>query len=361
MNYFSQNVQENSNDILLCLAFSNFFILYIICFCFLLFCYIFFSTTEFIIFCFYSPATPKSLEKVSSQTLDININFGKSFHSSRPILFDYFHLGALNLTVHSCITSVRQPWLNGLKNAHPIWSGKNGNVRSFCYNSLFGKSNGLNPSDDVDIRQKGNASFLHRKICLQLLRLYEQLLGFYHRCIAFLPDYAQMRLSQVDVQSKLEVLNSEFDRLSRADELYLRMGDDLYLLSTELSLLWMQFLEQFTFDDFLRLSLAAEHHGSRVQHMREAFFTEDHAWLSLCTSHELSASQQTRMGNLLKGSLYYQLIPPVDLTCALLDGDTTTMPIIFEDRYIPGKSQEGMYNVYVFMIMCSSGFFYFKL
>uniref|UniRef100_A0A7M5V817 DUF676 domain-containing protein n=2 Tax=Clytia hemisphaerica TaxID=252671 RepID=A0A7M5V817_9CNID len=74
--------------------------------------------------------------------------------------------------------------------------------------------------------------------------------------------------------------------------------------------------------------------------MREAFFTEDHAWLSLCTSHELSATQQTRMGNLLKNSLYFQLIPPLDLACATLDGDNTTMPIIFEDKYIPGKSEE---------------------
>lgn len=287
------------------------------------------------------------MEKVSSQTLDLNLTFGKSYHSARPLLFDYFHLGALNVTVHSCLTSVRQPWSASLKAAHPIWNGKSGNVRSYCYNSLFGKSTGLSPNQTVDVRQKGNASFLHRKICLQLLRLYEQLLAFYHESILCLPDYAQMRLSKVDIKSKLEVLNNEFDRLSTAEELYLRMGDDLYLLSTELSLLWIQFLEQFTFHDFLRQKLISEHHVTRVQHMREAFFTEDHAWLALCTSHELSASQQTRMGNLLKGSLYYQLIPPVDLACAALDGDTLTMPIIFEDRYIPGKNEEG--NIYIFV------------
>lgn len=290
--------------------------------------------------CSRSPATPKSLEKVSSQTLDINTTFGKSFHSSRPILFDYFHLGALNLTVHSCVTSVRQPWLASLKQQHPIWSGKSGNIKTFCYNSLFGRSSSLSSNQNVDTRQKSNASFLHRKLCLQLLRLYEQLLDFYHRTITFLPDYAQMRLSKVDIQAKLDVLNNEFDRLSTAEELYLRMGDDLYLLSTELSLLWMQFLEQFTFEDFLKQNLLSQHHQARVEHMREAFFTEDHAWLSLCTSHELSASQQTRMGNLIKGSLYYQLIPPVDLACAVLDGDISTMPIIFEDRYIPGKTDE---------------------
>lgn len=278
---------------------------------------------------------------MSSQTVDINMTFGKSFHSSRPILFDYFHLGALNLTIHSCLTSVRQPWSAALKALHPIWSGKAGNVKQYCYNALFGKSSNMQPNQTVDVRQKGNASFLHRKLCLQLLRLYEQMLTFYHKSISFLPDYAQMRLSKVDIQGKLEVLNSEFDSLSTAEELYGRMGDDMYLLSTELSLLWTQFLEQFTFEEFLRTNLESVHHKMRIQHMREAFFTEDHPWLALCTSHELSASQQTRMGSMIKNSLYYQLIPPVDLACVSLDGDNSTMPIIFEDRYIPGKTEEG--------------------
>lgn len=283
------------------------------------------------------PATPKSLELASSQAIILHLPFGKTFHAYRPVLFDYFHLGAVTFTVHSCLTAFRQPWSASLKAVHPIWSGKSGNVRQYCYNALFGKSSQMAPTQKLDNRQKSNASFLHRKLCLQLLRLYEQLLTYYHSAISCLPDYAQMRLSKVDINGKLDVLNTEFDLLATAEENYTRMGDDLYLLSTELSMLWLQFIEQFSFDDSLLEHLINEHHILRKNHMKEAFFTEEHPWEALCTSLELSTSQQTKMSNAVKNSLYYQLIPPVNLECNSLDGDNTTMPIIFEDKYIPGK------------------------
>ena len=285
----------------------------------------------------FSPATPKSLDQVSSQTVVMNLTFGKTFHAYRPILFDYFHFGALTFTVQSCVIAFRQPWSASLKALHPIWSGKSGNIRQYCYNALFGKTNSLLPAQKLDNRQKSNASFLHRKLCLQLLKMYEQLLTYYHSAIACLPDYAQIRLSKVDINGKLDVLNTEFDLLATSEENYLRMGDDLYLLSTELSMLWLQFLEQFAFDGFLIENLSKDHHKLRTEHMKEAFFTEEHPWEALCTSLELSTSQQTRMSNLVKNSLYYQLIPPVNLECVALDGDNSTLPIVFEDKYIPGK------------------------
>ena len=288
---------------------------------------------------FFSPATPKSLEQVSSQTLILNVSFGKSFHAYRPVLFDYFHLGALTVTVHSCVIAFRQPWLASLKALHSIWSGKSGNIRQYSYNNLFGKGSPLTSNQKVGIKQKSNAKFIHRKLCLQLLKLYEQLLTYYHSAISCLPDYAQMRLSKPDIYSKLEVLNNEFDALTTAEDLYLRMGDDLYLLSTELSLLWLQFLDQFNYEDFLVKKLVNEHHKSRVEHMKEAFFTDEHPWMALCASHELSTSQQSKIANDVKNSLYYQLMPPVNLECVVMDGDRSTMPIVFEDRYVPGKKE----------------------
>jgi len=284
-----------------------------------------------------NPATPKSLEHVSSQTLTLHLSFGKSFHAHRSILFDYFHLGALTLTVHSCIIAFRQPWSAVLKSLHPVWNGKSGNIRQYCYNALFGKGPPMSTSQKLDNRQKGNATFIHRKLCLQLLKLYEQVLSYYHIAIACLPDSQQMRLSKVDIQAKLNVLNNEFEQLATAEDNYLRMGDDLYLLSTELSMLWLQFNEQFMFDGFIHEKLLIEHHYSRTEHLREAFFSEEHPWEALCTSLELSTSQQLRMSSIVKSSLYYQLIPPVHLECSALDGNNNSLPIVFEDKYIPGK------------------------
>ena len=276
----------------------------------------------------------------AQQTVILNLSFGKSFHAYRPIVFDYFHLGSLTVTIHTCVVAIRQPWSASLKALHPIWNGKSGNVRQYCYNALFGKSSPLAANQKLGNRQKGNASFLHRKLCLQLLKLYEQLLAYYHSAVSCLPDWAQMRLSKPDIHSKLDVLNNEFDLLATAEELYLRMGDDLYLLSTELSLLWLQFIDQFVYEAFLQNKLANEHHTYRVEHLKQAMFTEEHPWMSLCMSHELSTSQQSKMASEVKSSLYYQLIPPVNLECVAMDGDRSTMPIIFEDKYVPGKKED---------------------
>ena len=42
----------------------------------------------------------------------------------------------------------------------------------------------------------------------------------------------------------------------------------------------------------------------------------------------------------MKGSRYYQTIPPVQVECPLLDGDPTSIPIIFEDKYSFSEPRE---------------------
>lgn len=47
----------------------------------------------------------------------------------------------------------------------------------------------------------------------------------------------------------------------------------------------------------------------------------------------LRFQQHQSLAQSVKGSRYYQTIPPVQVECPLLDGDPTSIPIIFEDKY----------------------------
>ena len=298
-----------------------------------------FSSTGVFFFCL-SPSTPKSLRPVSNQNIRVHITPAKSLHYHRSIVFDYFNLAALSFTIHSCLVAIRQPWLGALKSLHPNLSSKTSS-RQHLYCALFGKSNQLTSDSEVTTRQHTTAAETHRVLCRRLLKTYSTLLQYFHFGMTFLPDYAQMRVSQPDINSKLDVLSNEYDNMWIAQDLYSRMGDDLYLLSTELSMLWAQFLEQFIQEGFLVKHLRDEHHRQRVEHLAEAFFVEDHDWDEFCSPFDLTTSQYTSLANLVRGSSYYQMLSPLKVESVSIDGDPTSMPIIFEDRFLAGKTLTG--------------------
>jgi len=287
--------------------------------------------------CNRSPSTPRSLRPVSNQVLRVYASPIKSLHYHRNVVFDYFNLAAVSFTVHACLVAIRQPWLGSLKILHPPLGNKS-TSKHYLYCALFGKSNQLTSDTEVTSKQHGLAAKTHRNLCLSLLKAYSNLLRYFHFGMSFLPDYAQMRVSQPDINSKLDVLSNEYDNMWVAEELYSRMGDDLYLLSTELSMLWTQFLEQFIREGFLVKHLKDEHHRQRVEHLAEAFFVEDHDWEEFCTPFDLTTSQYTSLANLVRGSSYYQMLTPLKVECVSIDGDPTTMPIIFEDRFLAGEN-----------------------
>ena len=41
----------------------------------------------------------------------------------------------------------------------------------------------------------------------------------------------------------------------------------------------------------------------------------------------------------MKSSRYLSIIPPVTIECAEVDGDNTSTPIFFEDRYVNRKGK----------------------
>ena len=51
------------------------------------------------------------LECVSCRVLNINLNPQKGIHYHLPILFDYFHLSAVSLTIHAALVSLHQPYI----------------------------------------------------------------------------------------------------------------------------------------------------------------------------------------------------------------------------------------------------------
>ena len=56
-------------------------------------------------------AAAAPIECVSSRTLGLSFVPSKGLHYHLPVLFDYFHLSAVSLTVHCALTSIHQPYI----------------------------------------------------------------------------------------------------------------------------------------------------------------------------------------------------------------------------------------------------------
>ena len=52
-----------------------------------------------------------TIECVSSRALTLQFVPSVGLHYHLPVLFDYFHLSAVSLTVHAILTSIHQPYI----------------------------------------------------------------------------------------------------------------------------------------------------------------------------------------------------------------------------------------------------------
>jgi hypothetical protein len=57
----------------------------------------------------FSDTSPVSMVMVSSRTLQLNMSPAEGLHYHLPVLFDYFHLSAISLTIHAVLTALHQP------------------------------------------------------------------------------------------------------------------------------------------------------------------------------------------------------------------------------------------------------------
>lgn len=119
--------------------------------------------------------------------------------------------------------------------------------------------------------------------------------------------------------------------------------------------------QSYAFRNLLLLSLPQQHHFPlQIKRFAETFFVHEtsasqllsiyetkYAAPSFCLSPDLrkqaclarcSVTGHEGLAQLVRTSRYFNGLPPLPIECPELDGDPTTMPIIFEDIYLPEVS-----------------------
>lgn len=316
----------------------------------------------------FGPDQHNSIQCVSTRILHLHFDPSRGLHHHIPVFFDYFHLCAVTITIHSTVLALCQPYLSlqrssrqSLGSGSPRLSNKKPH-RSSLETVLFGNQSlqGCTPQVGRIMPSAGRlnrARLIHWELCSLLLSAYTSLQKRLSEYLKLLPPWQQIKIESLDCSNHLENL-SEFAKYchkhlktnnslppskdymmappqgaNTEEDFLILANSDIALLCGALIVLWQKFLQFVVGQEKIHHHLARQRHVQRVKRFAEAFFIIERTRESAFTPCENSTDFYQRVTEAARRSQYLTLLPPLEVECIDLDGDHNSLPIIYEERY----------------------------
>ncbi|XP_036904493.1 protein FAM135B [Sturnira hondurensis] len=282
---------------------------------------------------------------ISSRTLGLHFHPRRGLHHQVPVMFDYFHLSVISVTVHAALVALQQPLISFTRPGRGSWLGKGSpdlgpeqsslSLENLVFGAGYCKPTSSEgsfyvPSDSCVQR----AHRWHRALCLLLLHAHRGLRTYFLSIMRDVPELPHTELESLAVEETLSQLCSELQTLGNPEKIAEQISRDLAWLTSHLMALWTQFLDTVTLQGHVTTHLAQEHHTLRVRRFSEAFFYTEHQKPAALTFQENLVQSHSQLSLDVRSSEYLTAMPPLPAECLDIDGDWSTLPVIFEDRYV---------------------------
>uniref|UniRef100_A0A8C0UVV3 Family with sequence similarity 135 member B n=1 Tax=Cyanistes caeruleus TaxID=156563 RepID=A0A8C0UVV3_CYACU len=162
------------------------------------------------------PAIPM----ISSRTLCLHFHPRRGLHHHVPVMFDYFHLSVVSVTVHASLVALHQPLISFARPGKGSWLGK-GNLEAgpdqssmSLENLVFGAGYCKPTSSEGSFYVPSencmqHAYKWHKDLCLLLLNAQRGLHTYYTLIMNEIPDLPQLKLEELSVEETLSQLCME--------------------------------------------------------------------------------------------------------------------------------------------------------